>query len=227
MVTLAVPAPNPILLLADDLFFVARDTISWKCQLSDRVLRLGLAAALLGEQALFRKINVRGGHLKIVNEIPPSRDALAHKVFTHLCNYRQVTSVRQWLRNLSPHANEQVEQRLVREKLLEPREIWSWRRFGKVTVNLPTANAPLGAAEARLANVLVSGRELDPTNVVLAGLVEATHLDEYVLSGYPSDAQSRARDHLRMLVNDLPPGLKNLVQETKAAVDDLVLSGRT
>ena len=93
-----------VLLLADDFFFVAHDSISMKSRLSDRVLRLGLAGALLGEQVLFQRITVRGDRLRIVNETPP-RDALAHTVLDHLRADPEITSVRDWLRFLvrQPH----------------------------------------------------------------------------------------------------------------------------
>lgn len=115
-----------MLLLADDFFFVAHDSISMKSRLSDRVLRLGLAGALLGEQVLFQRITVRGNRLRIVNETPP-RDALAHTVLDHLRAEPDITAVRDWLRFLGQDAHEKVVQRLLREGHMHlPQQPKSW-----------------------------------------------------------------------------------------------------
>ncbi|MFL6118973.1 GPP34 family phosphoprotein, partial [Actinophytocola sp.] len=132
--------------MADDFFLVAHDSISWKCQLSERVLDIGLAAALLGEQVLFLRLNLRGGRLGLVNETPPQTlDELTQTVFAHLCRHRDVTSVREWLRWLSAHSYDKVVERLVREQLLYPAK--ERRGLRKATVYRPTTATPLGAAE--------------------------------------------------------------------------------
>jgi hypothetical protein len=136
-----------VLLLADDFFFVAHDSISMKCRLSDRVVRLGLAGALLGEQVLFRRVNVRGGRLRVVDSAPP-RDALAHTVLDHLVAEPGVTSMSDWLRFFAQDAYEKVSQRLVREGHVHVREE---RRFLRVTTVLePTVTTRAGWPESRL-----------------------------------------------------------------------------
>lgn len=209
-----------MLLLADDFFFVAHDSFSMKRRLSDRVVRLGLASALLGEQVLFRKVTIRRGQLRIVDATAP-RDALAHTVLDHLCAEPDVVSVRDWLRFLSRSSYEQVGQRLAREGLVRAREE---RRFLRTTVVYePTKTARTGWPESRLASRLSTGAALDLPDVVLAGLVEASGLDAYVLADTPAPA----RRYLRRSLENLPPSLRELIDETEAAVGDAVLSSRT
>jgi len=209
-----------LLLLANDFFLVAHDTISMKCRLAVRVVRLGLAGAMLCEQVLFRRVTVRGGQIRIVDERPPG-DALAHTVLDHLRAEPEITSVRDWLRFLSRDAYEHVGHRLLREGLLQAREV---RRFLRVTVAFePTSATHAGWPESRLANSLSAGLPVELPDVALAGLVDATGLDTYVLA----DAPPQARLYLRHLVADLPPSLRDVVDETAAAIGDAVLNART
>lgn len=209
-----------MLLLADDFFFVAHNSISMKGRLSDRVMRLGLAGALLGEQVLLQKVTMRAGRFRILNEEPP-RDALAHTVLDHLRAEPAITSTRDWLRFLSRDAYEQVVQRLLREGHVQARE--ERRLLRVVTVYEPTATTGAGWPESRLASRLSAGLGLEPPDIVLAGLVAATGLDRQVLAGAPA----HARPYLRRVVNTLPPSLRSLIDETAAAVGDAVLSSRT
>lgn len=209
-----------MLLLADDFFFVAHDSISMKRRLSDRVLRLGLAGALLGEQLLFRRITMRGGKVRIVDSTPP-RDALAHTVLDHLRAEPDITSVGDWLRFLGRDADEKVVQRLVREGHVLVKEE---RRFLRVvTVYEPTLTTRAGWPESRLASQLSAGAALELPDIVLAGLVDATGLNRYVLA----DTPPHVRPYLRRLLASLPPSLRELIDETAAVVGDAVLSSRT
>lgn len=208
-----------MLLLADDFFFAAHDSISMRRRLSDRAMGLGLAGALLGEQLLFRKINLRGGQVRIVDERPPL-DALAHTVLDQLRADPSV-SLRDWLRFLSRDAYQQVAQRLVREGQLYELEV---RRFWRTTTAYePVATTRAGGPESRLAYRLGRGVDLEFPDVVLAGLIDATGLDAYLLA----DTRSSTRDYLRHLLAGLPTSLGDLIAETAAAVGDAVLSART
>jgi hypothetical protein len=77
--------------------------------------------------------------------------------------------------------------------------------------------------ESRIASRLSMAAALEPPDIVLAGLVEATGLDAYVLA----DTPSYARHYLRDLLASLPPSLLELIDETAAAVGDAVLNART
>lgn len=211
---------NSVLWLADDFFFVAHDSFSMKPRLSDRVLRLGLAGALVGEQVLFRRINLRGGRLRVVNPAPP-RDALAHTVLDHLLAEPGVTAVQDWLRFFAQDAYERVSQRLIREGHVHVRQ--ERRLLRTVTVFEPTTTTRAGWPESRLASQLSAGLALEPPDVVLAGLVEATGLDAYVLT----DTPPHARPYLRRVVTSLPPSLRAVVDQTAAAVGDVVLNARS
>jgi hypothetical protein len=209
-----------VFLLADDLFFVAHDSLSMRRRLSDRAVGIGLAGALLGEQLLFRRITVRSGQIRIVDATPP-RDALAHTVLDHLRAEPDVTSVRDWLRFLSRDAYEQVVGRLIREGHLHSREV---RRLWRTTlIYEPAETTRAGWPESRLAKRLSTGLRVELPDVVLGGLVEATGLDRYVLA----DTTREARRYLRRLIRGLPTSLRDLVDETSAAVGDSVLSART
>lgn len=209
-----------MLLLADDLFFVAHDSISMKLRLSERATGFGLAGALLGEQVLFRRVTVRAGRIRIVDASPP-RDGLAHTVLDQLCAEPDFTSVRDWLRFLSRDAYHHVGQRMVREGQLHVREV---RRFLRTTTAYePAATTRAGWPESRLAKRLSTGLQVELPDVVLAGLVEATGLDAYVLA----DTPPTARQYLRRLLSGLPASLRDLIDETAAAVGDAVLSART
>jgi hypothetical protein len=208
-----------VLLLADDFFFVAHDSISMRRRLSDRAMGMGLAGALLGEQVLLRKIKVRGGHIRIVNAKPPG-DALAHHVLEQLCADPELT-VREWLRFLSRDAHHHVAQRLVREGHLYEQQVR--RLFRTKTTYEPTATPRAGWPESRLARQLTRGLHVELPDIVLAGLVDATGLDAYLLA----DTRPAARDYLRRLLGGLPTSLRDLIDETAAAVGDAVLSART
>lgn len=213
-----------MLLLADDFFFVAHDSISMRCRLSDRVLRLGLAGALLGELVLFQKVTIKDGHLRVVKQTPP-QDALAHTVLEQLRVEPSTTSVRDWLRFLSRDAYEKVTQRLVREGHVRVKDE---RRFLRVvTVYEPTATTRAALPESRLAHQLSTGRDLNAPDIVLAGLVAATGLEKHILAAAPTDLRPHLRPYLHRLVGALPPSLRNLIGETSAAVGDAVLSSRT
>jgi Golgi phosphoprotein 3 (GPP34) len=209
-----------LLLLANDFFLIAHDTISMKCRLAVRVVRLGLAGALLCEQVLFRRITVRGGQIRIVDERPPG-DALAHTILDHLRAEPEITSVRDWMRFLSRDAYEHVGQRLLRDGVLQAREV---RRFLRMTIAFePTNTTRVGWPESRLAHGLSAGLPIELPDVALAGLVDATGLDTYVLA----DAPPQARLYLRQLLEGLPPSLRDVVDETAAAIGDAVLNART
>lgn len=209
-----------VLLLADDFFFVAHDSISMRRRLSERAVGIGLAGALLGEQVLFRRINIRAGRIRIVDPSPP-RDALAHTVLDHLRAEPDVTSVRDWLRFLSRDAYQHVGQRLVREGHLHVLEV---RRFLRTTTTYEaTATTRAGWPESRLGKRLSTGLDLQLPDMVLAGLVEATGLDAYVLA----DTSASVRHYLRRLLDGLPTSLRALIDETAAALGDAVLSART
>jgi len=209
-----------VLLLADDLFCLAHDSVSMKRRLSDRVVRLGLAGALLGEQVLFRRITVGGGQLRVVDERPPP-DGLAHTVMDYLRAERDVTSVRDWLLFLSRDAYQLVGQRLVREGYVRVEEV---RRFLRVTTTYrPVELIRVGYPEARIGKRLRAGSDLELPDIVLAGLARATGLDAYLLK----DTPPAARPFLRRLLAGLPGSLRGLIDETQAAIGDAVLNART
>lgn len=215
-------ADDFVLRLADDFYVVAHDSISFRCLLADRLFRVGLAAALLGELVLDRKIILRGGELRIVDGTPPS-DMLSATVLSHLRAERDITSVRAWIRVFTRGSYEQVVQRLTRNGLLRPREVRRYVVF-TVVVFAPTRLTPVGAAEGRLASRLGNRLTLKPADLVLAGLMDATGLYDHVLArGTPPDTRTVLRTQLAAL----PEELGDLVEQTRTLVGALVASGFT
>ena len=68
-------ASAPQLPLADDLFLAAHDTARGKSLLSPATLGLGLAAALLGELMLWRRMDLKDGLITVVDDRPTTDPA--------------------------------------------------------------------------------------------------------------------------------------------------------
>lgn len=209
------------MLLGDQFFFVALDDRTGRPRLSEKVLGLGLAGALLGELLLEARISVAGQRVQVTDRRPPA-DALAHTVLDHLLAEPHGHPVRTWLAFLARTSREKVAERLWRAgdiRREQSRRMWrTHTRYPPTDVN--TAHGPT----ARLADALDRGRPLTWPETALAGLVVATGLDGHVL--FTSDTTARAQ--LRHTVSQLlPPDLHELVWHLHAAVGDAVLTGRT
>ena len=88
--------------------------------------------------------------------------------------------MREWLRFLGRDAYHHVSQRLVREGHLYEHQVRGFLRTR--TTYEPTAATRAGWPESRLAHRLTRGLHLELPDIVLAGLVDATGLDAYVLA---------------------------------------------
>ncbi|OLF05552.1 hypothetical protein BU204_37015 [Actinophytocola xanthii] len=209
------------MLLADGFFLLAHDSISWRCRLSPRGLRLGLAAALLGEQLLFQQITLGNGHLRALPAwaLP---DPLAQSVGDQLRAEPEVTSVRDWMEFLSRDAYDAVGERLIRQNLAQARVV---RRFLRTaTTYVPVNHLHAAALEDRLAVEIGAGPAFrEPDMVLLAGLAHATGLTRFILADTPPPIRAQRVDRA---VAALPPSLQHLVGHTNAAVGDAVLTPR-
>jgi hypothetical protein len=206
-----------LLLLADDLFFVAHDSLSMKRRLAGQVMSLGLGAALLGEQALSQTITIKNGQVWF-HQLRPFQDRVRQRVLDRLASEQQGGRVRDWLNLLGQTAHGLVRERMVDEGYLRGVHV---RRI-RATVRYAPANPTIaGGPEGRLAMRLTRCLNLELQDIVLAGLVRATGLDRYVLGDSPPHADLFLT---HMLDDDCPGSLRELVAETQAAVGDATLT---
>lgn len=213
-------------LLADEFFLATYDELTGRCRVSRGTIGLGLAAALLAELMLPGHITIDSGHVRVRNpwpteKSPTSIDALGCTVLRQLVAERRVTAVRDWLHYLARDAYERVGQRLVRAGTVKPRH----RRWSPRTtviyepLDLNTAAWPL----ARLAGHLQRHESLGAGDLLLAGLITATGLQDYLLDSLPA----AAGQHLRTQLSRLPVPRYELLAETEAAIGDAVLTHRS
>ncbi|HET9143593.1 GPP34 family phosphoprotein [Actinophytocola sp.] len=205
------------LLLADDLFLAAHDDVSGRPRLPGRAAGLGLAAALLGELIMFRKLSLQRGHVVVVDR-GPVPDALAHLVFEEVRREPEPSPVWEWLRYLARDSYDRVAQRMMREGLLATGTRGLLRGGGYQPVDLNAAAWPL----VRLAQKLTRQESLVLPDTVLAGLVRATGLNRYLRAAALEDVQP----YQQQQVAQLPTPLRILVAETESAIGEAVLRRR-
>jgi hypothetical protein len=206
------------LLLADDFFFAAHDDVSGKSRLSDRAAGIGLAASLLGELILFRKITLERDVVIVVDR-HRVHDALVNGVLEEIIREPENRPVRDWLRYLGRNSYDWVAQRMMREGLVRVGETKRFRRgSGYRPVDLNSAAWPI----VRVAQKLARQEPLVLPDIVLAGLVAATGLNRYLRAEAINDIYV----YLEHLITGLPRPLRVLVAETEAAIGDLVLHHR-
>lgn len=206
-----------MLMLADELFFVAHDEHSGKARLHRRATGLGLAAALLSELALSGNITVANGTVTVTEQHPPEDD-LAYRVLHQLSVQRQHQALRTWLAFLGQGAIDRVGMRMARAGYVRPhkgRAPWS-KTVRYVPTDLKTASWPA----ARLNLRVNRGDPLTVSDSILAGLVAATGLTKHVWW----DGDAVTLRHLAAAVASLPMSLRELVAHTEAAVGDVVLT---
>jgi Golgi phosphoprotein 3 (GPP34) len=204
--------------LADDLFLAAHDETKGKLRLTERGAGIGLAAALLGELVLYRKITLQRDRVVAVDRRPVP-DALAHLLLEDVVSEPEQRPVRDWLRYLDRRSYELVGQRMVRENLVRVRETGRFRRSPWYRACDPNAAAwPV----VRLAQKLARREAVALPDVLLAGLIRATGLEHYLRT----EAVVDINDYLRYLITGLPPPLRGLVAETEAAIGEAVLHHR-
>src|SRR6476659_8069755 len=104
--------PAPSLWLADEFFLSAHRDYDGRPRLSPSALTLGLAAALLAELALHRRIGIAPQKLElsVVNADPPP-DAPAHAVLDQLISEPAVADLPSWLRFLGRSSHQWVADR--------------------------------------------------------------------------------------------------------------------
>jgi len=203
--------------LADDLYLMAHHEVSGKPHLAPRAVGLGLAGALLAELILAGSIRLSPGGVVVAGRTPPE-DVLARSVLGLVLSEREHYAARDWLLFLARTAAGDVAGRLGQSGYLaqaasrRPRGGQRW-----VPVSPDCAFAPI----SRVLSVLDPARPVTVTAAALAGLASACGLGPRVLMYAP-----RARRGLEDAAGQLPAGLRDLIAQTRAAVDSAVLSHR-
>lgn len=205
--------------LADEFFRLAHNDVTGKPRLHTAATGLGLAAGLLGELLMTRRIDLQGGQLRVVDQTPPA-DALAHATLDQLQAQPQHHGVRIWLDFLRRSAYDEVAQRLWRGGHV--RQETSRRLLKQVVTWVPTDVNLAAWPWARLSNSLHRHEPVEQPDIVLIGLAAATGLDEDLLAGGPGSAAQ----YQRRLITSLPAPMQELLAYTHAAVGDAVLSYR-
>jgi hypothetical protein len=204
--------------LADEFFLVAHDDVTGKPRVHPLVIGCGLAGALLGEQILLGRADIRSGFL-VVSDPHPLADPLAQAVLGRLMGYPEPQRVPFWLSLLADAAEDEVARRLAadgivtrgRSGVLGRKERW-------LPVDMSTAAWPA----ARLRMLLSRSEPLAAADVVLAGLAVACGLGSRLLW----DTSPETRQYMDYLRFTLAEPLRQLISHTETAVGNAVLSRR-
>jgi hypothetical protein len=214
-------APPPQLPLADDLFLAAHDTVKGKCLLSPATFGLGLAAGLLGELILWRRMDLKDGLLTVVDD-RPTTDAATTAVLEQLVKEPEHRQIRDWIAFLATGvATDLVARRLARTGLVHRQE--KRGLLGTKVAFVPVDSLTAGWPGSRVRTLVGRGDLLDIPDLVLAGLMLATGLDQHVLLTLDARERGHLFDQLR---RRLPAMLQELVAHAEAAVGDAVMARR-
>ncbi|MER5337956.1 GPP34 family phosphoprotein [Micromonospora sp. NPDC002717] len=208
------------MMIGDEFWFMAHDDQTGRPRLYESALAHGLAAALLAELHYEGRITFARGHIRVLQTGPPG-DWLQHLVLDRLIAEPHHTDTRTWLAFLAATACEQVTTRMWQRGLLEQRQVGRlWRqRIVYVPADMNTA----AWSWARLSIELRNARRLSTFDQALAGLTLHTQLDAALLDGAPL----AVRAHLRQVVEQARPPLRDLFADLGSAVGGSVLSHRT
>jgi hypothetical protein len=228
-VTRRIGPPQPTR-LADQFFLAAHDhdTGSLRTRLHKAGMELGLAGALLCELILERRIDVQQDRIVLVSRAP-MQDILAQTVLedivTEMHVAKQPHTVRVWLVYLSHSSVTQVRNRLCFTGILS--EV-PGRRWWGATANKYRAadiNQALGP-EAAVHSLLTHGQASNNsmTAITFAALADACGLLPKLTWWHEQKVGLRRR--LGQLRDQLPRPLKELVDQTEAAVGDAVVGRR-
>jgi hypothetical protein len=214
-------ASSPQLPLADDLFLTAHDTVKGKSLLTPATMGLGLAGALLGELVLWRRLDVADGKIVLIDD-RPTGDPAATAVLDQLLREGHHRAVRDWISFLATGiAIDLVERRLSRAGLVQRQE--KRGLLNSKVFFVPTDSMVAGWPATRVRTLIGRGEMLDIPDLVLAGLILATGLDQHVFVTLDARGRGLLFDQLR---RRLPAMLQELVGHTEAAVGDAVMARR-
>jgi hypothetical protein len=214
-------AGAPQLPLADDLFLAAHDDPRGRSLLSPATLGLGLSAAVLGELILWRRLDLQDGMITVLDD-RPTTDPVTTAVLEQLMKEAHHRQIRDWIAFLATGvATDLVARRLARSGLVQRQE----RRglLGTKVSFVPVDSSTAGWPGSRVRTVIARGEFLDIPDLVLAGLILATGLDQHVFVTLDARDRGLLFDQLR---RRLPAMLQELVGHAEAAVGDAVMARR-
>jgi hypothetical protein len=203
-------------LVADDLYLMAHHEVTGKPYLHRRAIGIGLAGALLAELVLAGSIRIRSESISGAGRAAPP-DGLALAVLELVLSERR--PVPDWLAFLARSAERDVARRLERQEyvaLAGSRRPWRADRW--VPVDADCAFAPLFRAQA----ALDPAKPVTVAGATLAGLAAACGLGSRLLPYGPRGARHRLDETIRQLA----PDLREVIAQTQAAIDGLLLSQR-
>jgi hypothetical protein len=204
-------------LLADDLYLIVHNDRTGRPLLAPRAAGLGLAGALLAELVLRGSISVGPAGITVVDGSAPGEE-LARRVLRALLAEGEQLAVRVWLLFLAGTAAQDVAGRLARAGYLVPvRSRRPWHAARWVPADPDCAFAPVTRVQAALR---APGRAT--AGVTLAGLATACGLGSHLAQYLPGNTA----EHLRAAVEQLDPRLREVIIQTRAAVDSAVLAHR-
>jgi len=208
--------------VGDDLYLAAHDDRSGKPQLPRRQLGLGLAGGLLAELLLDGSICVQRGCIAITagTRGPDQEEPLIRRVRGQIASEPDLYPVRDWLRFLAPAAAGDIAGRLAQAGYLTYARA---RMPGRPARYVPADPDWAYAALSRVRAALNPARSFAAGEVMLAGLVVACGLSFRLDHDLSSPAGVSAEQAIGML----PPELRELIVQTRAAVDSTVLASRT
>jgi transcriptional regulator with XRE-family HTH domain len=206
-------------LIADDLYLMAHNDATGKPFVQPRALGLGIGAGLLAELMLLGAVTVgHGGVISVPGRILVP-DPVAGQLLNLMCREQERHPVREWLVFCARSAADDVARRLERSGYLATASTWApWQKKRWLPVDINAAFAPL----VRVRAALDATRPPTARGAVLAGLASACGLG-FRLSQYSVPTRPRSVDET---VGYLNYGLRELVAQTQAAVDNAVLSHR-
>jgi hypothetical protein len=222
--------PQTPVRLADQLFLAAHDhdTGHLQARLHRSGLELGLAGALLSELVLERRLDVQQGRVVLVSRAPV-HDILAQTVLadvvTEMHVARQPHTVRIWLVYLSHSTVAQVKNRLCFSGVLQELPGRRWWGGTAHRYRATDINQALGP-EAAVHSLLTHGQHTNNsmTAMAFAALADACGLLPKLTWWHEQRIGLRKR--LAVIRTQLPPALRELVDQTEAAVGDAVVGRR-
>ena len=202
--------------VADDLYLMTHHEVTGRPYLHRRATGVGLAGALLAELVLAGTIRIWPEGIAAVGHLAPPDD-LARCVLDLLLSERHPVS--DWLAFLARSAERDVATRLERQQYLTlAGSKRPWRADRWVPVDPDCAFAPLFRAQA----ALDPAKPVTVPGATLAGLAAACGLGSRLLPFGPRGA----RDRLDETIRQLAPDLREVIAQTQAATDGLLLSQR-
>jgi len=209
----------PSALAATDFWRLSHHERSGQPLAPQRIVAIGLAAALLAELLLEDRIGFHHDNVVPVTEFPP-RDALTHQVLDQL-NGEARLPVQVWLRHLAQTSYAAVAERMVRQRLVT--EVEHRRLLGRSRVTYrPVDPNVAGWPAARLHMSLLHRRPFTEPDAVLAGLAKTTGLHRRALEGGDRSTES----YLDEVIAGTAVLYHQLFAHTAAVVGSAVMAGR-